>query len=49
MAGNAPVEEIVFLFHENMYLEAVLITPHGHEHEPLSGIVTRGDAMRWEG
>jgi len=48
LAENSPVEEIVYLFHENIYLEAVLITPHGQEHEPLSGIVTRGDAMRRE-
>jgi predicted transcriptional regulator len=49
MPASAPVEEIVFLFHENVYLEAVLIAPHGHELEPFTGIVTRGDAMRWEG
>jgi predicted transcriptional regulator len=49
MSTEAPVEEIVFLFQQNLYLEAVLITPRGREDEPLSGIVTRGDAMRWGG
>ena len=45
-AQDMAVEEIAYLFHENMYLEAVLITQHGGEREKLLGIVTRGDILR---
>ena len=46
VAQDTPVEQIAYLFHENMYLEAVLITQHGGEREKLLGITTRGDIMR---
>ena len=43
---QARVEEILYRFHENTYLEAVLLTAHGHENEKLVGIVTRWDALQ---
>ena len=45
-AQDTPVEQIAYLFHENVYLEAVLITEHGGEREKLLGITTRGDVLR---
>jgi predicted transcriptional regulator len=40
-----PVEKIAFAFHENTFLEAVLITAHGQRHEKLLGIATRADVL----
>jgi predicted transcriptional regulator len=45
---EARIEEISFQFHQNTWLEVVLVTQHGHEHEKLLGIVTRGDIWRFE-
>jgi len=46
VAQDMPVEQIAYLFHENTYLEAVLMTQHGGEREKLLGIATRGDILR---
>jgi CBS domain-containing protein len=40
------VEAIRHRFHENTYLEAVLLTAKGHSQEKLLGIVTRQDILR---
>lgn len=40
---RTPMTEAAFWFHEETFLEAVLLTETGNEHEPLRGIVTRGD------
>jgi CBS domain-containing protein len=45
---HTSVEALVHRFHENPYLEAVLLTTHGKEAEKLLGIVTRWDALRVE-
>ena len=42
-----PVQKIAHDFHENTFLEAVLITPHGAEHEKLLGIATRADVLEF--
>lgn len=44
-ARDTNVEVLIHRFHENPYLEAVLLTRHGQEAEKLLGIVTRWDAM----
>lgn len=44
---HAPVDEILHQFHDNPYLEAVLITPNGDPHELPQGIVTRRDVMEY--
>jgi predicted transcriptional regulator len=44
-ARTASVEGLVYRFHENPYLEAVLLTAHGRQSEKLLGIVTRWDAL----
>ena len=43
VARSTPVEEIAWLFRDNTYLEAVLLSATGAANEPLLGIVTRGD------
>ena len=42
---DEPVEKIVFSFHENTFLEAVLFTEHGGKTEKLLGIATRADIL----
>jgi len=44
-ARDEPVPKIAFAFHENTFLEAVLITAHGARHEKLLGIATRADVL----
>lgn len=44
-ARDEPVEKIVFSFHENTFLEAVLFTEHGGKREKLLGIATRADVL----
>jgi predicted transcriptional regulator len=39
------VQEIAFLFHENTYLEAVLVSRNGRDDEKLLGLVTRADIV----
>jgi CBS domain-containing protein len=41
------VMEAAFWFHEDTFLEAVLIVEGGNEKSPLRGIVTRGDVAGW--
>lgn len=41
------VLEAAFWFHEDTFLEAVLIVDNGNEKSPLRGIVTRGDVAGW--
>ncbi len=48
VARDARIEEISFQFHQNTWLEVVLVTEHGHEREKLLGIVTRGDIWQFE-
>ena len=48
VARDAGIEEIAYLFHENTWLEVVLVTSHGKPHEALRGILTRGDISRFE-
>jgi CBS domain-containing protein len=45
---HARVEELVQRFHDNTYLEAVLITQNGSAKEDLQGIVTRWDVLNLE-
>lgn len=45
--GNASVAQVAFWFHEDTFLEAVLIADGGQEKSPLRGIVTRGDVAGW--
>jgi len=45
--SGAPVREILHQFHDNPYLEAVLITPHGDPHALPQGIITRRDVMEY--
>ena len=47
-ASGAKVEELSHRFHENAYLEAVLITRSGHAEEKLLGIITRWDILHAE-
>jgi predicted transcriptional regulator len=42
---DEPIEKIAFSFHENTYLEAVLLTEHGGKREKLLGIATRADVL----
>jgi len=44
--SGAKVEELSHRFHENAYLEAVLITRTGKVEEKLLGIITRWDVLR---
>jgi len=44
---HAPVREILHQFHDNPYLEAVLITLNGDPHELPQGIITRRDVMEY--
>lgn len=44
-AQGETVEKITFSFHENTYLEAVLITEHGGKNEKMLGIATRADVL----
>ena len=46
-AKDEPVQKIAFAFHENTFLEAVLITAHGQRHEKLLGIATRADVLEF--
>jgi len=43
--SHSKVEELAHRFHENAYLEAVLITRNGNAEEKLLGIITRWDAL----
>jgi CBS domain-containing protein len=45
---RARVEELVQRFHDNTYLEAVLITENSYANEDLLGIVTRWDVLNLE-
>jgi predicted transcriptional regulator len=45
---DEPVEKIAFSFHENTFLEAVLVTEHGGKQEKLLGIATRADVLELE-
>lgn len=45
---HARVEDLVQRFHDNTYLEAVLITHSGDDKEDLQGIVTRWDVLNLE-
>lgn len=45
---RARVEDIVQRFHDNTYLEAVLVTEKGDAKEALLGIVTRWDVLSLE-
>ena len=45
---RARVEDIVQRFHDNTYLEAVLVTEKGDAKETLLGIVTRWDVLNLE-
>jgi len=47
-ASGSKVEELAHRFHENAYLEAILITEHGNDAEKLRGIITRWDILRAE-
>lgn len=44
---DEPVRKIAFAFHENTFLEAVLITPNGGKQEKLLGIATRADVLEF--
>lgn len=44
---HAPVQKILQQFHDNPYLEAVLITPNGDPHQLPQGIITRRDVMEY--
>ena len=46
-ARDEPVQKIAFAFHENTFLEAVLITPNGGKQEKLLGIATRADVLEF--
>ncbi len=45
--GQAAVMEVAFWFHEETFLEAVLIADGANQKSPLRGIVTRGDVAGW--
>lgn len=45
---DARAEELVQRFHDNTYLEAVLITSKGEPYEKLLGIVTRWDVLNFD-
>lgn len=42
-----PVSQVAFWFHEDTFLETVLIADGGNERGKLLGIVTRGDVAGW--
>ena len=42
-----PVLQIAFWFHDQTFLETVLISDGGHDKGTLRGIVTRGDVAGW--
>jgi predicted transcriptional regulator len=44
---HAPVREILHQFHDNPYLEAVLVTQNGDPHQLPQGIITRRDVMEY--
>ena len=46
-AGQTPVAQAAWWFHEDTFLEAVLIAEN--DKSPLRGIVTRGDVAGWNG
>jgi CBS domain-containing protein len=46
---DTPVAQAGFLFHEETFLEAILITQSGEQSASLQGIVTRGDVAGWVG
>lgn len=45
---DARAEDMVQRFHDNTYLESVLITATGDAHEKLLGIVTRWDVLNFD-
>jgi CBS domain-containing protein len=45
--GSTSVSQAAGWFHEDIYLEAILICDGGREGESLRGIVTRGDVVGW--
>lgn len=47
-ARDTRAEELVQRFHDNTYLESVLITASGEPREKLLGIVTRWDALNFD-
>ena len=46
-APHLSVAQIAFWFHENTFLETVLIADGGNDRGELRGIVTRGDVAGW--
>ncbi len=46
-APNLPVAQVGFWFHEDTFLETVLISNGGNDRGELIGIVTRGDVAGW--
>lgn len=46
---GTPIAQAAFWFHDDTFLEAVLISDGGNEKAPLRGIVTRGDVAGWVG
>ncbi len=46
-APNLSVAQIAFWFHEQTFLETVLIAEGGNDRGELRGIVTRGDVAGW--
>ncbi len=45
--GQTSVAQAAFWFHEDTFLEAILISDGANEKSPLRGIVTRGDVAGW--
>ncbi|PQV64448.1 CBS domain-containing protein [Abditibacterium utsteinense] len=45
--SQTSVAQAAFWFHEDTFLEAILISDGGNEKSPLRGIVTRGDVAGW--
>lgn len=46
-APQLAVAQIAYWFHEDTFLETVLISPGGNDRGELIGIVTRGDVAGW--
>ncbi len=46
-APQTPVLEAASWFHQDTFLEAVLLAENGNEKSPLRGILTRGDVAGW--
>ena len=46
-APHLPVAQIAFWFHEQTFLETVLVAEGGNDRGELRGIVTRGDVAGW--